>query len=167
MGQQLYGEEGGMNKQRRTVLKTGSSLGLAGLLASLGLLTTQQAWADWNKAAFDAQTLSDALKALGVVAVPAASSDILMTIPDVVEDGALVPVAVESRIANTRMLSLLVEKNPNALAASFTFPEGTEPYLATRLKMDQSCDVLALVKTDDGFFMARQMVIVIQGGCGG
>ena len=55
-----------MNNQRRTVLKSGSGAALLGMLAAAGIITPGMALADWNKAAFDAKSMADTLKALGV-----------------------------------------------------------------------------------------------------
>jgi len=61
----------------------------------------------------------------------------------------------------------LVEKNPSALSASFTIPEGTEPTISTRVKMSQTSNVYALVKADGKYFYAVKEVKVTLGGCGG
>jgi len=156
-----------MNKQRRAVLKAGGSLGLLSILAGIGLLKPESAMAAWNKAAFEAKTFEDTLKALGVEGKPADSKDIQINAPDIAENGAVVPVAVASSLANTQMIAILIEKNPNALGASFTIPDGTEANVTTRVKMGQTSNVYALVKADGKFFMAMKEVKVTLGGCGG
>jgi sulfur-oxidizing protein SoxY len=65
------------------------------------------------------------------------------------------------------MVAILIEKNPNALAASFTLPEGTEANVQTRVKMGQTSNIYALVKSDGKFFMATKEIKVTLGGCGG
>lgn len=155
-----------MNKQRRNVLKTGSGLGLLGVLAAAGLITPEMALAEWNKTAFDAKTLAEALKALGADA-PAESKDVSVTGPDIAENGAVVPVGVASTLANVQMVAILIEKNPNPLAASFTLPEGTEANVQTRVKMGQTSNVYAVVKADGKLFMAMKEIKVTLGGCGG
>jgi sulfur-oxidizing protein SoxY len=65
------------------------------------------------------------------------------------------------------MLALLVEKNPNTLSASFTLSPDTEPFVTTRVKMGQSSNVIALVKSDGKFHMAQKEIKVTLGGCGG
>ena len=54
-----------MNNQRRKVLKSGSGAALLSVLAAAGIITPGMALADWNKAAFDAKSMADTLKALG------------------------------------------------------------------------------------------------------
>lgn len=156
-----------MNQQRRDVLKAGGSLGLLSLLAGIGLLKPGMALADWNKAAFEAKSLEDTLKALGVQGKPADSGDIQLNAPDIAENGAVVPVSIVSNIPNTQFIAFLIEKNPNALGASFTIPEGTEANVTTRVKMGQTSNVYALVKADGKFFMSMKEVKVTLGGCGG
>ena len=155
-----------MNKQRRNVLKTGSGAALLSVLAAAGIINPGMALADWNKAAFDAKSLADTLKALGAGA-PADSKDVQVTGPDIAENGAVVPVGVSSTLPNVTMVAILIEKNPNPLAASFTLPEGTEANVQTRVKMGQTSNVYALVKSDGKFFMATKEIKVTLGGCGG
>jgi len=155
-----------MNNQRRNVLKAGSGAALMGLLAAAGIITPGMALADWNKAAFDAKSMADTLKALGVDS-PADSKDVQVTGPDIAENGAVVPVGVGTTLPNVTMVAILIEKNPNALAAAFTLPEGTQPNVQTRVKMGQTSNVYALVKSDGKFFMATKEIKVTLGGCGG
>jgi sulfur-oxidizing protein SoxY len=72
-----------------------------------------------------------------------------------------------SKVPKTESIALLVEKNPNILAASFAIPDGTEPWVNTRVKMGQSSNVFALVKADGKYYYAAKEVKVTLGGCGG
>ncbi len=155
-----------MNNQRRNVLKAGSGAALMSILAAAGIITPGMALADWNKSAFDAKSMADTLKALGAGA-PADSKDVQVTGPDIAENGAVVPVGVASSLPNISMVAILIEKNPNALAATFTLPEGTEANVQTRVKMGQTSNIYALVKSDGKFFMATKEIKVTLGGCGG
>ncbi len=155
-----------MNNQRRNVLKTGSGAALMGVLAAAGIIKPGMALAEWNKAAFDAKSMADTLKALGA-ASPADSKDVQVTGPDIAENGAVVPVGVASTLPGVTMVAILIEKNPNALAASFTLPEGTEANVQTRVKMGQTSNIYALVKSNGKFFMATKEIKVTLGGCGG
>ena len=155
-----------MNLQRREALKAGGGLGLFGLLAAAGLITPGQARAEWNKSAFDAKTIEETLKALGAGA-PANSADVQITALDIAENGAVVPVGVVSALAGVEAIAILIEKNPNPLAASFVLPAGTEASVQTRVKMGQTSDVYALVKVGGQFLMAKKEIKVTLGGCGG
>ena len=146
---------------RRTLLRQGSALAL---LANCGVLTLREALAA-EASGFEAKTLADALKALGQK--PADSADIVITSPDIAENGAVVPVAVTSKLPKTQEIYILVEKNPNPLAAIFTIPDGTDPYVSTRVKMGESTPVHAVVKADGKLYTASKETKVTLGGCGG
>jgi sulfur-oxidizing protein SoxY len=155
-----------MSETRRDFMKL---TGVFGVLAATGLLSAQEALAQqaaWNKAAFDTKSVPDTVKALGGASA-AESADIAITAPDIAENGAVVPVGVVSKIPNTQAVYILVDKNPNALAAGFTLPAGTEANVSTRIKMGQTSNVTALVKADNKFFFANKEVKVTLGGCGG
>ena len=155
-----------MNNQRRNVLKSGSGAALLSVLASAGIIKPGIALADWNKAAFEAKNMADTLKALGA-STPADSKDIQLTAPDIAENGAVVPIGIASTLPNVTMVAIMIEKNPSTLAASFTLPAGTEPNIQTRVKMGQTSNVFAVVKSDGKFFMTSKEVKVTMGGCGG
>ena len=79
----------------------------------------------------------------------------------------VVPFTIASRLPKTESIALLVEKNPNVLAASFNIPAGTEAGVTTRVKMGQTSNVTALVKADGKFYYTTKEVKVTMGGCGG
>jgi sulfur-oxidizing protein SoxY len=136
-------------------------------LAAAGVLPPGEALAqDLNKAAFDMKSIPDALRALGAGS-PAASDAILIKAPEIAENGAVVPIAIESRLAGTESIALLIDKNPQPLAASFAIPAGTEASVSTRVKMGQSSDVYALVKAEGKFYMTKKEIKITLGGCGG
>jgi sulfur-oxidizing protein SoxY len=158
-----------MNRQRRQVLRTGGGLTLVALVTAAGWLRPGEALAAeaWNKAAFETQSMDATMKALGGGA-PAQSKDItFFQTPDIAENGAVVPIGIASAIPNTQSIAILVEKNPNMLAAVFDIPPGTEPSLSTRIKMGQTSNVYALVKADGKYYVASKEIKVTLGGCGG
>jgi sulfur-oxidizing protein SoxY len=157
-----------MNETRRTVLKAGSGASLMTLLAAAGWLAPETAAAQaWNKNAFEAKTMDETMKAFGGGA-PAQSKDIaFVSTPDIAENGAVVPIGVSSSIPKTESIAILIEKNPNMLAASFDIPAGTDPSVSTRVKMGQSSNVYALVKADGKYYVASKEIKVTLGGCGG
>jgi sulfur-oxidizing protein SoxY len=161
----MKSEETTMHEDRREFLQFTA---LAGALAATGLLGAGQAFAQqgWNKSAFEAKNLADAVKALGGGTVTE-SKDITITGPDIAENGAVVPVGVASKVPGTQAVYILVEKNPNMLAAGFTIPAGTEANVSTRIKMGQSSNIVGLVKANNQFYMASKEVKVTLGGCGG
>ena len=157
-----------MDAVRRKVVKTGGGATLLTLLAAAGWLKPGEALAaDWNKAAFESKTLDDAYKSIAG-GTPAPSKEIaFFQTPDIAENGAVVPIGVQSNLPKTESIAILVEKNPNLLAASFDIPQGTEPLVTTRVKMGQSSNVYALVKADGKYHVAFKEIKVTLGGCGG
>ena len=158
-----------MDVERRKVLKAGGGMTLLTMLAAAGWLEPQAALAAdaWNAAAFDTRSMDETMKALGGGA-PAQSKDItFFQTPDIAENGAVVPVGITSAIPKTESIAILIEKNPNMLAAVFDIPPGTDPSLSTRVKMGQSSNVYALVKADGKYYVAAKEIKVTLGGCGG
>jgi sulfur-oxidizing protein SoxY len=155
-------------RTRRDVLKAGGGASLLALLTAAGWLKPEEAAAQaWNKNAFETKTVDETVKALGGSA-PAQSKDIqFVSTPDIAENGAVVPIGVASAIPKTEAIAILIEKNPNTLAASFEIPPGTEPAISTRVKMGQSSNVYALVKADGKFYVVSKEIKVTLGGCGG
>jgi sulfur-oxidizing protein SoxY len=149
---------------RRLVLER--SAHVAGLLAAAGLLPGA-ARAAWPQAAFEAKSMADAMKALGGSA-PTESKDVTLTGPDIAENGAVVPVGCACNLPGVKRLALLVEKNPNTLAAVFDVSDAVEPGVATRVKMGQSSPVFAVAMMADGkVLFAQKEIKVTLGGCGG
>lgn len=157
-----------MDSSRRQVLKGTGGMAVMGLAVAAGLFKPGSAWAQdgWNKAAFSTKSLNDTVKAMGGSSAME-SKDIQINSPDIAENGAVVPFTISSKIPKTEQVALLVEKNPNALAASFNIPAGTEPWVNTRVKMGQTSNIIALVKADGKFYYTTKEVKVTLGGCGG
>jgi len=154
-----------MNPLRRTFLKFTGSVGTLAGVAAAGLLKTTQAFAAWNKPGFESKGVTDVMKSLGASSA-VESRDIVITAPDIAENGAVVPIEVVSRIPKTQSISIVAEKNPFPLAATADFANGAEPYAYVRIKMGQTSNVRAVVKADGKFFMAVKEVKITVGGCG-
>ncbi len=153
---------------RREALKAGGGATVMALMVSAGLLKASDVAAqEWNKGAFDTKNLNDTVKALGGAAAVESKDITFINAPDIAENGAVVPVGVQSKIAKSEMIAILVEKNPNMLAATFTLGEGAEPTVSTRVKMGQTSNVYAVVKADGKFYYAVKEIKVTLGGCGG
>jgi sulfur-oxidizing protein SoxY len=151
---------------RRSFIKFTGAIGTLTAVAATGLLkTTQAAAAAWNKSGFESKAVADAMKSLGASSA-ADSRDIVITAPDIAENGAVVPIEVFSRIPKTQSISIIAEKNPFPLAATADFANGAEPYAYVRIKMGQTSNVRAVVKADGRFFTAVKEVKITVGGCG-
>lgn len=152
-----------MNNIRRTLISRVVTLGtvaMTGLLRPLHALA-----AEWNKVAFDAKTLPEALKGAGVQNA-AESKDIVIKAPDIAENSAVVPVEVNCKIPGAQMISLFADKNPQPLIAQFSIAEGVEPYISTRIKMGDTGNIRAVVQAGGKNYTASKEVKVTIGGCG-
>ncbi len=155
-----------MKQLRRNFLKLSGGAGAMAAVAAAGLLKAGSVWAaPWNKSAFESKGAADVQKNLGATNL-IESKDIIITAPDIAENGATVPVAVTSKIPNTQSIAIIAEKNPFPLAASFDIMPGGDSYVSTRIKMGQTSDVRAIVKADGKFYTAAKEVKVTVGGCG-
>lgn len=141
---------------------------LRGLAAFAALAAIPRALlAAWPEKAFKAKGVDESFAALFGEVAPAASEEVNLKIPDIAENGAVVPVTVSTDLADVESVSIFVANNPNPLAASFELGAGTTAEVSTRIKMGQSSDVIGVVKTRTGAFMTRKEVKVTIGGCGG
>lgn len=94
------------------------------------------------------------------------SGAILLEVPAVAENGAIVPITVESRLEDTRQILIFGEKNPGPLLARFRFEPGTDPWVSLRVKLNESGRVLALAEAGSRWYGTEQPVRVMLGGCG-
>lgn len=141
------------------------SAAVAALLAAAGLWPGRGQAAS-NRAAFEARSLADVVKALGGSA-PLASRELLLGGPDIAENGSVVPVTLSSSLPGIRRLVLLVEKNPNILSAVFELGDGVEADFRLNLKMAQSSNVFLVAMMGDGrvLYTVREIKVTI-GSCG-
>jgi len=145
--------------RRKFVQQTG---GLIGLLLVAGFVRAEE----WNKIAFEGKQLDDVIRGLGGNGAQP-SSEIVILAPEIAENGAVVPMQIISKLDKTESIAIVVEKNPNPLAANFTIPDGTLPDIQTRVKMAETCSVYALVRAGGKFFYSAKEIKITQGGCGG
>lgn len=129
-----------------------------------GMVTSREALAIDEEFAFNAPTMQEALRALG--GIPATGAQIVLTAPDVAENGAVVPVSVECGLPGVQEIFVVVEANPNPLCVRFTIPQGTEAFISTRIKMAESSKIYAVVRADGQLYSTSKATTVNLGGCG-
>jgi sulfur-oxidizing protein SoxY len=122
--------------------------------------------AAWPKSAFEAKSVPDALSGLGINTT-AASGDIQIKAPDIAENGAVVPVTVKTSIGGVSSISIFAEKNNSPLTSNFNLKGSAQGFVATRIKMQKTSAVIAVVKAGGKAYSARKEVKVTIGGCGG
>ncbi len=156
-----------MNQNRRVLLKGTFAAGATGIAISAGLLTPKAVLAAWPKAAFEAKDVNAALEASLGSSATTESGDIKLKAPDIAENGAVVPVTVTSKIADTESISIVVPKNAMPLAATFNLGATTKGFVSTRIKMGKTSDVIAVIKAGGKLYSTSKNVKVTIGGCGG
>jgi sulfur-oxidizing protein SoxY len=120
-----------------------------------------------NTPAFKATAADKAMQALFEGKPVEESDQVMLKVPDIAENGAVVPVTVKTKLGSVKSISLIVVENPTPLSASFKLMPGVEAEVSTRIKMGQSSDVIAAVETDSGVYTTTKNVKVTIGGCGG
>ena len=94
------------------------------------------------------------------------SDNINISLPEIAENGAVVPITISSELGKIRRIYIWVEKNPTPLAAEFELDESVAVYITARIKMAESCPVIIIAEQDDRLLRSQQWVKVMQGGCG-
>ncbi|WP_303901990.1 thiosulfate oxidation carrier protein SoxY [Thiohalomonas denitrificans] len=156
-----------MNIKRRTLLKGSFAGATMAIAAGAGLLKPSRVLAVWPEKVFKAENVEGFLQDIYGNTSLQASEDIQIQVPEIAENGAVVPVTVTTGIANVQSIGLAVVNNTNPLAAVFHMSDNADGYVSTRLKMAGTSDVLATVKVGNETFFARKEVKVTIGGCGG
>ena len=156
-----------ISTRRRLFLKNSLAVGTIGLAVSAGLITPAAVLAaDWPKAAFDADKAGDALKNLFGSDQMADTDKVSIKAPDVAENGAVVPVTISTTLENVEQIALVASNNAKPLSASYDLQPGVKGFVATRIKVGKSGDLIAVVKSDGKLFSAKRAVKVTLGGCG-
>jgi sulfur-oxidizing protein SoxY len=156
-----------IDAKRRVLLKGSLGAGAVAVAASAGLLTPGTLLAAWPEAAFKATDSAAALTDLLGSDATETSDQVTVKAPDIAENGAVVPVTVESGIEGVKSIAIIAAGNGTPLIASFDLGESAVPFVSTRIKMAKTADVIAVVKSDTGLFSAAKSVKVTIGGCGG
>jgi len=113
-----------------------------------------------------AQSLEEAMAAF-TGGAEASEGGVIITAPEIAENGNTVPVEVESEGAVR--ISVFAAGNPNPGVATFAFgPLAAVSRASTRIRLVETQDVVVIAEMADGTYqMAAQEVKVTIGGCGG
>ena len=138
-------------------------LAAASALAALAWAGSARAAVTPKNLAHDGAALESALRAIREL--PPAGAELMLDLPEVADDGGLVPVTVRCTLPQVRELALVVEGNPVPMVAVFSLPEGTEPQISTRIRLAQSTRVHAIALAGERRCVASRAVGVVTGGC--
>ncbi len=129
------------------------------------LLRAAQQWPR-PSGAFRAESTDGTLRELFGERVPAPSDAIRIVAADLAENGAVVPFKIETDLEDVRSITIVATKNPVPLVAQFVPGKTTRGFVATRIKLAESGDVVAVVETAHGLYRAAKHIEVTIGGCG-
>jgi sulfur-oxidizing protein SoxY len=94
------------------------------------------------------------------------SNDIQLELPEIAEDGAVVPLTISSDLPDISKIYIWVENNPTPLAAELEIAPSMMLYVTARIKMAESCPVIVVAKQGNRYLRRERWVKVMQGGCG-
>lgn len=151
--------------KRRAFLNTLLAGAQCAALMAAGLLRPQTVLAEWPAAAFTAQSVETALRALTGGAPIAESDAVVLKMADAVEDGRTVPLEIISRLSGTQTIAVLSEPNPFPAMARFTLTPAVAPHLHTRIKVGGSGLVIALVEAEGRFYRTAHRITAPEGAC--
>ena len=148
-----------MQACKRLILKGGAALALLAAFPKTLLA------AAWPKEAFLSTDRRQALNALLGTDETVLSHQISLKLPEIAENGAVVPVTIKTSLENVESISIVVQHNPRPLVATFELMSRALPEVSSRIKMAQTSRVTAVVKTDTGIYSTSKDVKVTIGGC--
>ncbi len=152
---------------RRQFIKKSISLTAYTAAMATGFFNPQLTYANWLAEDFATNTLDETIKRLFADQSISDTNKIKIKLPRIAENGAVVPIKVTSTLDNVDTISILVEKNPVPLAAIFNLSPAVDAFVSARIKMAETCDVIAVVRAEGQLYSSRKKVKVTIGGCGG
>jgi sulfur-oxidizing protein SoxY len=106
-----------------------------------------------------------ALAADTAVGLAAASDDVRLTLPKLIEDGSVVPVTVQTTLAGVRDIYVLADMNPAPIVAAFRIGAQMTPRVSVRIKLAGSGRVVGAVRTAERLHWVAVPAEVTVGGC--
>ncbi len=153
-----------MSMKRRTFLQGALACSAIGLATGAGLLTPRAVLAAWPKDAFAAKNPTDAIGAL-LGSSDTSEGDVDLKVKT---EGEINPASLPVKVSTSlpaESITIIAEKNPVPLVATYLLTPAVEAYIATKIKFAESSNVIAVVKANGKLYSAKQFVTVTEGGC--
>lgn len=147
--------------KRRTLLKLGMLQ-----VASGAMLYPVAGWSVYPTEAFQATESSAVLAALHGSDALEDSDQLQVDVPGIAEDPRFVPIRVSSSLQNIESVTVIAEGNNIPLSAHFRLYE-PQDFLASRIKLEKTGDVLVVVKAGGKLYARRRTVRASTSGCAG
>ncbi len=123
--------------------------------------------ADWPTTRFAEEGFDQTLKQIANGKPIVETDKISLEIPEIAENGALVPFTVTSSLDDIQLISIIVEQNPVPLVIQAQLTPELETFMSGRLKIANSSFVFAIAEGEKTCYSAKKKVKVTIGGCGG
>jgi sulfur-oxidizing protein SoxY len=94
------------------------------------------------------------------------SPEILINLPTNAENGAVVPITIQSQLDNIDSVYIWAEKNPTPLVAEFELAKDVAIHITARIKLAENSHVIVIARQGQHLLRNLQWVNVMQGGCG-
>ena len=135
-------------------------------IVASGLLTSVKVLAEWNQMAFSAKDFNAAVNACFPDQKIYESDEITIGVYDEIENGAVVPIKVETSLKNVTTITIFADKNPNPLIANFNLLENCLPFVSTRIKVSEPSNIVVIINADNKLYMTKKFIVVHENGCG-
>ncbi len=156
-----------IDTQRRKFLTGALALGGVSTAIGLGVLAPSRALAKWQEEAIMTTSLDDGLNQVLGSSTYQESDQVQLDAPEVAENGATVPVSVETSLPNVDNITLYVPENNAPISAVFELGSRARPSISQRIQMADTSEVVAVVKSNGQLYGTSRKVQVTVGGCGG
>lgn len=139
------------NNDRRVFLKTAFIAGCS----VYTLASHSRVYGAWPEEVFNANNLDSVLGDLAEGESALSSEKVVLTVPELVENPAIVPVSVAVELEKVESIAVLIESNERPLAGKFILGEGVEPQISTRVRLEGDSTIYALAKADGAYYINR------------
>ncbi len=133
---------------------------------ALCAVSTQSVSAALPAAAINATSPTEAIRAVLGSSQLTPDERVKISVPDRVENGDVVPVSIAADFNGVQRITLVADKNPVPIIASFRLTPEVEGFVATRMKLADSGNVTAIVESGGKLYSGTKPVQVMIGGCG-
>jgi len=117
--------------------------------------------------AFKSESVTDAMASLLGDTSVEESDQIKFKVPDIAENGAVVPVRISTTLEDVDRIYLFIDNNPTPLSAVFEIGPKIKPDVSTRVKIGESSKARVIVRAGGKAYTTSKEVKVTIGGCGG
>jgi sulfur-oxidizing protein SoxY len=95
------------------------------------------------------------------------SNAVSLLVPDLAENGGIVPITVVTDLPAVETVTIVAEENPRALTSTYTFGKRASGPISVRVKLAKTQNVTAIVQAGGRTYSATRKITVSVGGCGG